>query len=251
MPRFRCWRPYAAPDERDAGEVRVVEVRPDADERPLRAEARPQQVEHGGPLLEHLEQAPVRSQLVRPELVQDAGRPADVERLLLGLEDVRERRAHAARGTRARARRAPASSKRLRRSRAPRRRPANVSFRYCAGPLGEARVDRLLEGEEPLRHASRRRDHDDHDDLRLEQQDLDVAHDRRLERRRRHEREQVRQVRERLGRRAERRVDLALARPRGRARGRPDAARAGRAAGRRRAGSPRRSARARRTCAGA
>ena len=217
MPRLQVLEAVRRADERDAGEVRVVEVGADPDERPLRAEARAQEVEHGSALLEHLEQAPVGPQLVGPELVQHAGRAADVERLLLGLEHVRERRAQPLeeRPLALRERRRPRSGC----AGAARRgcRPATVSFRYWPAQSARPASTGSLEREEPLRHASGRGDHDDHDDVRLEQQDLDVPHDRRLERRRRDEREQVREVGERLGRRAQRRVDLALGAARDRA----------------------------------
>ena len=49
--------------------------------------------------------------------------------------------------------------------------------------IDEDRRDGLLERAEPLRDAAGRRDDHDHDDVRLEEQHLDVAHGRRLERR--------------------------------------------------------------------
>ncbi len=100
------------------------------------------------------------------------------------------------------------SSKRLRRSRAPRRKPETCSFRYSPGPVREPRVDRILEHEDALRDATRRGDHHDDHDLGLQQQHLDVPHDRRLEWRRRDEREQVRDLRERIRGRLEGSVDL-------------------------------------------
>ena len=78
-----------------------------------------------------------------------------------------------------------------------------------ARPVGEARVDRLVERRQPLAHRAGRRDHDDHDDLRLEQQHLDVPHRLGLEGRSRNEREQVRRLGEHLGRRLQGRFDLA------------------------------------------
>ena len=62
--------------------------------------------------------------------------------------------------------------------------------------------------EEPLRHAAGGRDDDDHDELRLQEQHLDVADVRHLERRRGDEGEEPRHLREHLGRRLKRRLDL-------------------------------------------
>ena len=75
-------------------------------------------------------------------------------------------------------------------------------------PEDEARVDRLGEDVALLRDAAGRGDHDDHHHVRLKRQDLDVPDRRRLERRRRDEREQPRQLREHLGRRLQRLLDL-------------------------------------------
>jgi hypothetical protein len=59
-----------------------------------------------------------------------------------------------------------------------------------------------------LRHPARRGDDHHHHHLRLEQQHLDVADLRRLERRRRDERDQRGHLREHLGRDPKRRIDL-------------------------------------------
>ena len=77
------------------------------------------------------------------------------------------------------------------------------------GPGGEAGVDGPVEGEDALGHAAGRGDDDHHQDLRLEQQDLDVADDGGVDRRRRDDRQQVGDLRERLGGHAHRLVDLA------------------------------------------
>jgi hypothetical protein len=77
------------------------------------------------------------------------------------------------------------------------------------GPVDEPAVDGLVEREHPLRDAAGRGDDHDHDDLRLQRQDLDVADRRGLEGRRGDDRQEVRDLRERLGRQAHRLVDLA------------------------------------------
>jgi hypothetical protein len=76
-------------------------------------------------------------------------------------------------------------------------------------PGRQAGVDRALEGEDPLRHAAGRGDDHDHQHLRLERQDLDVADRRGVDRRRGHHGEQVRDLAERLARGPHRLVDLA------------------------------------------
>ena len=77
------------------------------------------------------------------------------------------------------------------------------------GPVREARVDRALVGEDALGDAARRRDDHDHQHLRLEQQDLDVADRRGVDRRRGDDREQVGDLRQRLRGEPHRLVDLA------------------------------------------
>ena len=76
-------------------------------------------------------------------------------------------------------------------------------------PFREPLIDRLVEGHHPLRHVARGCDDDHHDDLRLEQEHLDVPDGRRLERGRRDERQQARQIGERLRGRLQRRLDFA------------------------------------------
>ncbi len=76
-------------------------------------------------------------------------------------------------------------------------------------PGGKAGVDGLLELEEALGDAARRGDRHDHHHARLEHEHLDVADRRRLEARRRDEREQAGDLREHLRRRLQCGLDLA------------------------------------------
>ena len=115
------------------------------------------------------------------------------------------------------------------------------------GPRGQARVDRAVEGEHALAHAAGGGDDDDHQHPRLQQEHLDVAHRGRVDRRGGDDRQQVGDLRQRLGRHAHRLVDLAAHERRGPARGRR---RARAAAGRRRSGGRRRSAPGPSSCAG-
>ena len=87
-------------------------------------------------------------------------------------------------------------------------RPETVSFRYSPAHCERPGSTGVVEVEEPLRDAAGGRDHDHHHQLRLQQQHLDVADVRRLERRRGHEREQARDLGEHLRRRLQRRLDL-------------------------------------------
>jgi hypothetical protein len=77
------------------------------------------------------------------------------------------------------------------------------------GPLGQAGVDRPLEGEDALGHAAGRGDDDHHEDLRLQDQHLDVPDRRRVDGRGGHDGHEVGDLRERLRGRAHGRVDLA------------------------------------------
>ena len=76
-------------------------------------------------------------------------------------------------------------------------------------PVGQTGIDRLVEGEHALRHAARRGDDHHHQHLRLQRQHLDVAQGGGGDRRRGDDRQQVRDLRERLGGDAHRLVDLA------------------------------------------
>ena len=87
--------------------------------------------------------------------------------------------------------------------------PGHPLVQVLARPLREAGVDGVIERHDPFGDAAGRGDDDGHHRARVEQQDLDVPHRRRLERRRGHQRELTGDTREHLGRRLERRVDLA------------------------------------------
>ena len=117
------------------------------------------------------------------------------------------------------------------------------------GPLGQAGVDRPLEGEDALGDAAGRGDDDHHEDLRLQDQHLDVPDRRRVHGRGGHDGHEVGDLRERLRGRAHGRVDLAAHELRATAGARRRAPRAG--AGRRSSGSRRRWAPGRPRCAGA
>ncbi len=163
-------------------------------------------VEHVGAALDELEQAAVGVELLRAHVAEEVGRAADVEPLLSrlelgedGLECVEE----------------PALARRQARvfQAAAQRAGSELHARdgvveVVARPLREARIDRILEVEEALRDTAGRGDDDDHHELRLQKQHLDVSDMRDVERRRRDEREQPRHLREHLRRRLERRLDL-------------------------------------------
>ena len=86
--------------------------------------------------------------------------------------------------------------------------PGYPLVQVLARPLREPGVDGVVERHDPFGDAAGRGDDDRHDRARVEQQDLDMPHRRRLERRRGHERELTGYPREHLGRRLEGRVDL-------------------------------------------
>ena len=85
---------------------------------------------------------------------------------------------------------------------------AEALVQVLGRPREEAVVRGRLQAKDPLRHATGRRDDDDHDARRLQRQHLDVPDGRGLERRGGDEREQPRRVREHLGRRPQRVLDL-------------------------------------------
>jgi hypothetical protein len=87
--------------------------------------------------------------------------------------------------------------------------PGDLVVQILPRPVGETRVDRLLEPQHPLTHAPGGGDHHHHRDLRLQQQHLDVADRGRLDRGRRDEREETRHIGQDLRRRLQRRLDLA------------------------------------------
>ena len=169
-------------------------------------------------------------------LGQQARGAVDVERVLGGVGQLGEGGRELRRGTRARW---PAASGRRGAVQHPRAeaQPDQALVEVGRRPVGEAGVDGRSKVKHALGHAAGRGDDDDHQDLRLEQQDLDVADRRGVDRRRGDDRQQVGDLRERLGGHAHRLVDLAaderqleaaLAAPRG----------AAAAGGRRSSGSP-------------
>ena len=89
------------------------------------------------------------------------------------------------------------------------REAADALAEVLAGPGDEPCVDGIVERADELRDAARRGDDHDQDDARLECQHLDVADRGGIERGSGRDREQVRDLRERLGRHAECLVELA------------------------------------------
>ena len=243
--------PVGRADEREVAQARLLELVADAGERPARVERLREHVEQRGALLERVDQAAVGADLLGAQLVEQPGGAADEEppvlvgRVLERAADREQERALARRlrlgSSNATLDRARADARAGERARSGSRRPRSTS----PGSTGSGNAKRCFDD------AAGRRDHDDHHDVRLEQEHLDVADRRRLERRRRDEREQPRHLREHLGRRLERLLDLGARGGAARAGTRPGAPPAARAARRRRAGSRPRSARGRPRCADA
>ena len=75
--------PVRRADEREVAEPGLLELLADARERPARVEPLREHVEQRRPLLERLEQAAVRADLLGPHLVEQPGGAADVEPALL------------------------------------------------------------------------------------------------------------------------------------------------------------------------
>jgi len=175
-------------------------------ERTLRRARLPEHVDQVGAALDELEQASVGVELLGADLAEKIGGAADVE-ALLRRDELRERgpqRGQEGPLAGAQPLVVEAAPKQTR----PELQTGDGLVQVVARPLREPRVHRLGEVEEPLRHAAGGRDHDDHHELRLQQQDLHVPHVRRFQRGRRDEREQPRHLGEHLRRRLQRRLDL-------------------------------------------
>ena len=158
--------------------------------------------------LEQLQQRVELGDVLEAVVGQQPRRAVEVQRRVGGLgqlgEGGRELLQERALGRRQRRVREPERS-----VRAPRPEPDQALVEVGGGPVGEPGVDRALEAEHALGDAARGGDDHDHQHLRLEHQHLDVADRRGLDRRRGDDREQVGDLRERLGRHAHRLVDLA------------------------------------------
>src|SRR5579884_3573772 len=76
--------PVGGADEREPLEPRLLELLPHARERPARVEALCEHVEERRALLERLEQAPVRADLLGPHLVEQPGGADEELSVLVG-----------------------------------------------------------------------------------------------------------------------------------------------------------------------
>ena len=141
-------------------------------------------------------------------LAEQPGGAVDVERVLGRRGQLGEGRRQAV-DERRLGRRQARVVQRERSVRAPRPVPTSRSLRYSRRPRRKARVDGRVVGEDALGHAAGRGDDHDHQHLRLQREHLDAADRGGVERRRRDDRQQVRDLAERLARDAHRLVDLA------------------------------------------
>ncbi len=157
-----------------------------------------QELEHRGAALEDVEQPLAGVELLAVDVAEQACRAADVEIGRLG-DEIVERRPED-REEQPLSRPEPGILERAAQDGEARALPYDGLVEIGGRPLDEAGIDLLLQLEDPFRDAPRRRDHDGEHDPRLKLQHLHVEHGRGLERRRRDDREQVRRVRERLGR---------------------------------------------------
>ena len=152
----------------------AVDLGPDADDRPPRVESIGEELEHRRPPLEHVEQVLTGFELGATCVTEQSRGTTDVELGTVVGDCVDERRPQAAeeRALAQRHRRIlePAAQRRRAEAQA-----GDLLLEIRPGPVDEARVDRLVELEHPLRHTSRRRDDDDDDGARLQLEDVDVA----------------------------------------------------------------------------
>ena len=186
----------------------MVELTTHADPRPQRVERLAEQPEQCRPALERDEHVPVELELVFACSLEELGRAAE-EQALFRLHDVGEHGCQRREKTTF-----PGGEARfLERAAHCVRAQAEAGeplVQILAAPLRQAAVDLVLERNHAFRDASGRRDHDRHNGAGIEQQDFDVLHRRRLELRRRHEREHVGRARQHLAGRLECGIDLAL-----------------------------------------
>ena len=187
----------------------MLELRADPDEGLSGVERLAHDLEERGALLEHLEQPLVGVELLAAQVLQQPGRPAHVEALLLGCECLLEERPDGRQERPLPRAQAGVVVEPSPQAVAAQLEPGGSVVEVFRGPVGEHRVDGLGEAVDPLRDATRGRDHHHHHRVRLQQQHLDMANGRASERRRGDEREQARQLRQHVGRRLQRGVDLA------------------------------------------
>src|SRR6185437_3564493 len=143
----------------------------DPDERTARVERLAEHTEQRGALLEQLEQALVRLELVPTRAFEQAGRAADVEALAF-LEQLREggpKRRQEGRLALGEARILEPLAELMR----PRLQARERVVQVLAGPVCEPRIDGRGKGVDPLRDRSRGGDDNDHHDLGLQEEDLD------------------------------------------------------------------------------
>jgi hypothetical protein len=185
----------------------AADLGPDANDGSAGSERLAEELEHGCPALEQLQQAVARFELGPARLAQQAGRAADVEAgRLLGRKVEKRRPQHVEKPLFAWAEAlvgeaAPQAAR-------AETEPDDALVQILVGPRREPGIDGILELEDPLCDAAARRDHDDHHHAWLQHEHLDVPDRRCIQRRRGDERQQTSRLRQRFGRRLERRVEL-------------------------------------------
>ena len=193
-------------DECHVRQRRILELVTDAHEWTTRTERTPQQFEQRGALFEDLQQPAVVAEFATANVVEQPGGTADVEPSLV-VRRIDERRTKGLQEDALLRHERVVVDALAERARTERQ-SGDAFVQILAGPLSEAGIDRTFERDDALRHSACRRDHDDHHDVGLQHQHLDVTDRRRLERRRGDEREQPRHLRQHFGRRLQRRIDL-------------------------------------------
>ena len=172
------------------------------------AERGAQHLQQRDAALEHRHERVDLREVLEAVLVQQPRGAVDVERVLGGGGEVGERGHEAVqeRALAVRQRRIGEAGVQLARAEAE---AGELLVEELRRPRDEAAVDGRRERQHALGDAAGRGDDHDHHDLRLQQQHLDVADRRGVQRRRGDDREQVRDLRQRLGRGPHRLVDLA------------------------------------------
>ena len=140
--------PVGRRDERHLREGRVVELGADPNERPFRVERGAHHVEQGGPSLERLEQRPKGADVLRAELVHEAGRTAYVHAGLAPFDELRERRLQLSEELPL-AGESPSPRSGCGAPR-PEREASHLLVEVLGSPVREPCVDRRVEDEEPF-----------------------------------------------------------------------------------------------------
>jgi hypothetical protein len=201
-------RPVAARDDRQRLQLGRLVLLADPQEDAWLVDRVLQDREQRDAVLEHQHQVAQLRNLLHAVLGHEARGAVDVERVAGALLELRERGEERRQELPLREAERRVGQLRVDHPRADAH-AAQLLVEVAACPVDQPRVERTLVRDQALRHAARGGDDDDRRQLRLQRQELDVLDRRGGDRRRGHDRQQVRDLRELFGGGAHRLVDLA------------------------------------------